>query len=555
MHIAIENYRGVKLASFPLAGISLIAAENAKGKSAIAQACGAVLSGTAIPIPGIPKTMAGMLVNSGASGGFAQLDFEGGVSRIDWPKSALRTKGDAPPPFVSQIAAGIESLTPANSATDSAEQQKRRAELLIEILQAAPTAEDVRKRLAAEGIADAVSDNVWKSIVKQGWDAAHTQAKETGAQLKGQWRQVTGLNFGAKIAMNYVPKDWEPELAASSEETLQSCLSNARDSLESMIAVTAIDDADREKVEALAASLVTREGEHDALVSDLAAITVAGTAAATALRGLRNPDSVKAHDCPHCKGALAISGEAIIAAVEITDADRHAWTAAGEELAELRRLSGEKSKAITEAARLVAESKGAAVMLAQQGAGNASAAQVEAARREVTNAETRLQAFMLKTKADRLLESVNQNGVIVAALDTTGVRQDKLNERLSSFLAEEVNSRAALAGFLPVEIAADMSLHYGGRAWSILAESERFRVRALLQVAVAHHDASAAVVIDAADILDGGGRNGLLKLLRNLGVPSLICMTFPKIEQVPNLAALGIGASYWIDGGNLAAAA
>ncbi len=42
---------------------------------------------------------------------------------------------------------------------------------------------------------------------------------------------------------------------------------------------------------------------------------------------------------------------------------------------------------------------------------------------------------------------------------------------------------------------------------------------------------------------------------RNLGVPSLICMTFPKREQVPSLAALNLGASYWIDGGNLAALA
>ncbi len=554
MHIAIENYRGIKSASFPLAGITLIAAENAKGKSAISQACGAVLSGTPIPIPGIPKTMAGMLVNSGASGGFAQVDFDGGSARIDWPKAAIKTKGDKMPPFVSQVAAGIESLTPPNSATDSAEQQKRRAELLIEILQAAPTFEDVAKRLADEGISAGTAENVWKSIVKQGWAGAHTQAKETGAQLKGQWKQVTGLNYGSKIAMNFIPNDWEPELAALSEETLQSCLSNARDSLESMIAVTAIDDSDREKVEALAAALAAREGDLSKLSADMAAITVAGKAAAEAIKHLRNPAAIKSHDCPHCKGALMISGEGIVAAAEISDADVKAWDSANAELAELRAQSTAKTAAIGEANRLVAESVAAVELLAKLGAGNASADQVEAARREVTNAEIRLQAYTQKMKSDRLLESINQNAVIVSALDTTGARQDKLNKKLALFLAE-VNSSADFAGYSHVEIASDMSLHYGGRAWSVLAESERFRMRALLQITVASHDQSSAVVIDAADILDGGGRNGLLKLLRNLGVPSLICMTFPKREQVPSLAALNLGASYWIDGGNLAALA
>lgn len=551
MKITIENYRGIKSAAFHLSGISLIAAENAKGKSAIAQACGAVLSGTPIPISGIPKTMAGMLVNSGASGGFAQLDFEGGVARVDWPKSALKTKGENAPPFVSQIAAGIELLTPPASAVDSSEQQKRRAELLIEVLQAAPTIDDLRKRLAAEGIPVAVADNVWKAIEKQGFDGAHTQAKETGAQLKGQWRQVTGLNFGAKIAMNYVPKDWQPELATSSEETLQSGLTNARDSLESMIAITAIDDSEREKIEAVAGLLESREEEVAKRAAQMAECIEKGKEAAAKVAKIRNPNATTIHECPHCKAALSIAGDSIKPCAPPTPEEIEAWEAANLELTTLRESGRVILQAENEVKRLFLESREAAEKLAKLGTGNASAEQVEAARREVTEAETRLQAFMLKTKADRLLESINQNGVIVAALDTTGVRQDKLNERLSSFLSDEVNVRADIAGFSHVEIAPDMSLHYGGRAWAVLSESERFRVRILLQVSVANYDLSAAVVIDAADILDASGRNGLLKLLRHFGIPALICMTFPKIEQVPNLAKIGFGASYWIDNGTL----
>ena len=70
---------------------------------------------------------------------------------------------------------------------------------------------------------------------------------------------------------------------------------------------------------------------------------------------------------------------------------------------------------------------------------------------------------------------------------------------------------------------------------------------------MARLDNSAMVVIDAADVLDGTTRSGLFALLEDSGLPALVCMTLTRREQVPDLAAAGLGQSYWLEGGNCTA--
>jgi hypothetical protein len=57
------------------------------------------------------------------------------------------------------------------------------------------------------------------------------------------------------------------------------------------------------------------------------------------------------------------------------------------------------------------------------------------------------------------------------------------------------------------------------------------------------------VVLDAADVLDGPTREGLFDLLTEVGLPALVCLTLTRPEQVPDLAAAGLGMSYWLDSG------
>lgn len=539
MKITTENYRGIKSASLALDGIVLVAAPNASGKSAVAQAAGAVLTGQAVPIPGVLKSMAGMLVRNGASGGFAQLDAEGGTARVDWPRAALKTKGE--PPQISAIAAGIESFAYA--------EPKRRTEILIELLKAFPVFEDLREWFSREGISEETARAVWDTIDKQGWDAAHAQSKETGARLKGQWEAVTGERYGTKKAENFTPNEWEPELASTSGEFLTAALTDARDALDGMIAGAAVDDAERERLQALADMLEERQAESTAASEELTRATESHASALKASQALRNPTAQQLHACPHCNGALSIVGGSVTAGTQIADEDVVKWNAAQEVITKSIEVGTAARARLNAARNAVSEAESAARQLASFVEGNATHAQVQHARQAVTIAQGRLDAFTCKTRADRLQNSIVQNAAIVSALDTTGVRQDKLNDAVHSFLGESVTPMASVAGWGAIEIAHDMSLSYSGRAWALLSESEKFRVRVLLQLAISLREGAAAVIIDAADILDKAGRNGLIKLLRNAALPALVCMTIPTPEEVPNLKAAGLGESFWIRDG------
>ena len=94
-----------------------------------------------------------------------------------------------------------------------------------------------------------------------------------------------------------------------------------------------------------------------------------------------------------------------------------------------------------------------------------------------------------------------------------------------------------------------MTITYGGRHYSLCSTSEQYRCRAVLAVAMAKLDGSDLVALDAADVLDAEQRSGLFELLEEAGLPALVCMTLARREQLPELAALGLGASYWIQDG------
>lgn len=549
MQITIQNFRGIKDASFPLERIALVAAPNAAGKSAIAQAAGAVLSGQPMPIAGLPKMLAAVMVRQGQAKGFAELACDDSNARVDWPRAAFKTKGA--PPQISAIAAGIELLTPHHGSPDDSTKQKRRAELLIEILNAHPTFEHLRERFSREGIAEETARAVWETVQKQGWAAAHAQSKETGARLKGQWEAVTGENFGSKKAEAYTPNEWEPELAGASDDALQAAVTDARDALEGMIAVSAIDDAERERLQALADSIEERQAAHDASTAEELEAAKVSRETAEALRNLRNPQAVQVQECPHCKGALSITGGKICEGSKITEAEINAWNSAADAARESQEELGAKRAAVNTTSQALNESKDAAGKLSKLTQGNASQDQINAAREALRVAQSRHAAFGKKMRADRLLASIIQNTWISAVLDTSGVRQEVVCEYISNFLTNVVAPLSAEARWHELEISADMSLHYGGRAWAVLSESERYRVRTLLQLAIARLQNSAAVIVDAADILDKDGRNDLFRMLLRAQMPAIVCMTFPAPTVVPDLQAAGIGASYWIADGEL----
>ena len=203
------------------------------------------------------------------------------------------------------------------------------------------------------------------------------------------------------------------------------------------------------------------------------------------------------------------------------------------------------SRKIWELQQAVQSGEKAAAELAATRTDGTSADQIEAAREALADAEYRLMAFNGMQEAVRKVKQLAQNVLIVSTLAADGLRQQVLSRVLEGVNAD-LSGMAEKSGWGAVTITDEMTVQYRGRDYRLLSASEQFRCRVTLQLYIAQRDGSGAVVIDAADILDRGGRNGLFKMLRGYPLPAVVCMTLNAPEDAPNLKKAGIGMAYWV---------
>jgi hypothetical protein len=166
----------------------------------------------------------------------------------------------------------------------------------------------------------------------------------------------------------------------------------------------------------------------------------------------------------------------------------------------------------------------------------------------VSQATKRLHECRAKIRADEIHGTIEAGEVVLGLLAGDGLRAQKLARVLDTFNSS-MATLSETANWSPVVVASDMSISYGGRPYALASDSEKYRVRVVLQVAMARLEGASLVVIDAADILDGPARGGLMAMLKKAGLPALVCMTFSRIDQMPDLSDSAMGASYWITDG------
>src|SRR4029077_5812689 len=228
-------FRGCTKADVEVDPIAIVGGRNGAGKTSIAQGAGAVLTGQALPLPGLARGSAGVLVRTGAGGASVTVKSESGTARIDWPAAQPVSEGE--PPTASAYAAGLVSVATMPAA--------ERVRVLSEYLKSDPTREDLRAALERTPGLVEHTEAIWQLITAKGWDGAHAIRKEKGAEYKGAWRQVTGINYGSRVAAS-----WRPDLA---EEPLGE---------PELVAL--VEQADRDRNRALAAAAVS-SAERDRL--------------------------------------------------------------------------------------------------------------------------------------------------------------------------------------------------------------------------------------------------------------------------------------------------
>lgn len=565
----VRGYRGAERADVVAAPIALLAGLNGVGKSSICQAVAAALGSQPIPFfrpgrpdkPALTKTQAKSLLRGGMDKGWVELEVEGKpVARVEWPSMTVHGTGKV---SSSMIATGL--LNPMEYE-DTARQQ-----FFAELLGAAPTDTDVHAALDDVGVPkDPVAEGdqpaptsgfrrgLLADIATNGWDVVHKRFREDGARMKGRWEGITGSKYGSQKADAWSPDGWRDELEEATEELLATAASNAQKSTEAAIAAAAVDAAAIADLKE-AARLETKAED------DVAAARAAYEKADAAVKPAQNavtaivvPTGIP---CPHCSGVVDVVQE-LIGPMKLVPS-----TATQEQIAEAvnrkQAAQGVYDKAIaarTEAEKKLTEAraayearKGSGKRLAEAETKKGSREAVDLARDLQRGHEADLARWKARAQASALHGRIVGNQIIVDLLSPEGLRRQKLARALASFNRDVLAPLCAAGKYSTITVSDDLDVLYGGRPYYLLSESEKYRVKLVLQIAVAKKDKSAVVVLDGADILDLPGRQGMLTIISDVaqddGIAFLVGMTVTKKEQVPDLAKFDMGNTYWIENG------
>ncbi len=549
MEIKIRSLGGIEHADLSVGRVALVTGPNGAGKSSILRAVGAALARD--PGAGLAKKLATGMVRAGSEKGGVQILSAEGSVKLAYPKGDPLTDG-AKPPQSSPYAAGlIDVLTLA---------EKDRVSVMASYLGAVPVIDDLRRALADQSIPDAYVAPVWASIEEHGWDAAHSRAKDKGANLKGQWEATTGENYGSAKAAKWLPAGWSDVLGAQSVEILTAESAAARTALEQAIGLQAVRADDMERLKASAARVPELVTALEAAQKKVEEAKMAFTSAEAYLKVLPAAAEIGGLACPHCQKPIRIKrpNPATIELEAMEEAPKQTAAALKKQREERITAEGsvDRTRGAWNDARLAYQraeqdldtAKADQERLEEAGetAARTGALDLERAREAARAAEAALEAFKKKADADRLAAGIAVNQALVHILAGDGLRKAVLSRAVEKFNTERLDPIAQSAGWGPIDVQPDLSISYRGRS-AFLSGGECYRVRAALAVAFAQIDGSQLVVLDGADILDGPGRNGLIRMVLKAGVPALIGMTYAKAQDAPDLSNVG-GCTYWVEG-------
>jgi hypothetical protein len=264
--------------------------------------------------------------------------------------------------------------------------------------------------------------------------------------------------------------------------------------------------------------------------------------------------------CPHC-GAFVVVRRVDLTTVRLEMAEmesvttaelkqrRQAIAAADGTIANLTAALRDADRAVDRARVDMQVALDAKVRVEAMPPATSDGGDVATTEAALDQARRRLAAWRQKRDADAIQQKIAGNDLVLDILAPEGLRARKLARVLELFNLAQLGRLSLAGGWSQVTVDAEMALAYGGRPFPLLSTSEQYRVHALLQVAMAHLDGSAMVVIDAADVLDGTTRAGLFAMLQEAGLPALVCLTLTRRDQVPDLEAHELGTSYWLDSG------
>lgn len=554
MHINITNYRGCERAAVKGGPIVIVGARNHNGKTSLLEGVALAVTEWVVP-PGLPKRDIGMLLFTNDKGmraakGMVSVALDSGTKHVTYPKGEVQQEGELK---VSPVAAGLVKLPELTP--------DQLAKALAPIVQSEPTLEDLLKAFAEHKLDAKTAGAVWKKVQDEGWDKALKQAQERGALIKSEWQTITGQRWGTAIGESWRPPGWDDALLA--DETTDEDIAALKLALDEAHKAASFSDGVMATLQEDVAALETRKTEASK-AQEAAQAALAELLKAEAHRaGLQNPDEGGLEmPCPEC-GVFLMLLRKDGATVELTKADPHKTGAAA--LAKMRKdiaaadgdLANKRTAYTNANASMLAaqaalqRSRDAVVKFNEAAAATGDGGNVEEAQASYDAARDRVARRSAHALAQSKHATILGNSAIQEILAPAGVRAKALKRGLATFNSDHLMPLCDAAGFPALVVRDDLTIEWEGKpwGWQFYSGAERWLGNAVLQIAVARADGSQMVILDGADICDAGNRNKLFKVLAQIGIEALVGMTYNKPEQLPDLAAMELGARFWIKQG------
>lgn len=531
-HLFVENFQGLQACNLDLiAPITLVSGPNGAGKSSLQEAINLALGGSArVSLKKDYK----QLVTEGHKKSqiiFSHDDVASSYTLPDGKGDHTLAVGDEYLPYV---------LTPQLFA--SLKDVERR-KMLFALTKSSSKPQVVVDKLLAKK-ADPVKVEKIKPLLLSGFAAAQEQAKTYTSESRGAWKALTGEAYGSEKAEGWtvtiqpLPDD-SPEVTLDDLAAAQAELTDAAKEIEKGTQHLGGLNAKREATDSAAVRKVElekvylelnrRKNKLEATNKELEqwkAKVSEGEQQVLAFSG-ESPC-----ECPACGVKVKIVGK-VLELFKGKTADAAKLVTAQAELKKANDAYNLMARTQVNDQKAVAES---------EQAGRDLEALVKSAGEEVTDAMIeRVQAAIqvqrnlrdtAKAKAeaisDRLdvIASAEQKAQDAAAhhndvkawthiaelLAPDGIPSEILKGALKPF-NDSLAKSSTLSGWKKVQIGADMNITAGGRLYTLLSESERWRVDGQLALAIAEHSGLRFVILDRFDVLDLPGRGQLLGML------------------------------------------
>lgn len=564
--ITIAEVLGLSRADINFAGVTLVAGNNATGKSTLADCISMAFLGT--PSRVSLKKELDQLLHDDAAKGRITVTYEGGEGTAEFrlPKGEHHADEFAGMQYLPYV------LQPSRFAALTADERRT---LLFQLTSCKASSKVIIQKLIERGIDEGLATDFainWKT----GFPAAAKEAYARATTAKGAWQQITGQKWGSVVAEDWkatkpegtCPTTAELDALMESHKAIQAevdkgqqyvgGLEAKREASASFMkrssdAAETADQLERRKAKQAATEkdLNKLEAELPALVEELATLQAGSVPVA----------------CPCCGEQLRINGNTL-EKFQGLKADTKAVTDlalrvrnAREAIELLKRTLANDIKSVSEAdtaavqyKAIIAE-KVEVIDEAKIEAGKtALAGQKQKAadlRAEFnTKQQTRIDFGAVKEtteKATKAHAEVKTWQALGDALSPDGIPGELLADAIAPF-NQSLAVLARLCSWKVPAVQADMAVTYGERLYGLCSASEKWRADALIALAIAQISQLRLVVLDGFDILHVAAREELLGMciqLESMGAMETLVLCGTMKELPAGLSKRGI-AGVWV---------